>query len=68
MTKAGVLYICDRCGKEKFVPNGEVLCGVPADWSEHESKQLCSYCTDLYNNFYNTFFAPEVKRGVYFED
>ena len=69
MTKNGVLYVCDRCGEQKFVANGEVVTAsrVPAGWGKTETKYLCPTCAELYNNFLNTFFAPEVKRPINLE-
>lgn len=70
MVKHGKLFTCERCGKGKFVEDGDFLSGenAPTDWGKHEGKHLCPTCTDLYNKIMNNFFAPEVKRPINLED
>ena len=66
MVKNGVLFTCDRCGKEQFI---EKSAWCPPGWiSPNSNCDLCQDCADLYNKMMNNFFAPEVKRPISIED
>ena len=60
MVKYGALFVCDRCGKEKFV---ERKTHLVSEEDEFEGK-LCPDCQELYHKMLNNFFAPEVKRSI----
>lgn len=75
MVKYGKLFICDRCGRERFVPKNlykdeydHPEFEEPVDWMVGNNKNLCPTCTELYNKMLNNFFAPEVKRPINLED
>lgn len=62
MVKYGKQFVCNRCGKEKFV---QYETEMPAGWIRLSyNNELCPICADLYNNMLNNFFAPEVKREI----
>ena len=64
MVKYGAMFICDRCGKTKFVQTTGAVTSEDAGWGYHDGNNLCPDCTELYNKMMNTFFAPEVKRPL----
>ena len=68
MVKYGALYVCDRCGKEKFSEQDMRKLKYDTEYEEHDGKWLCPTCTELYNKMMNNFFAPEVKRTINLED
>ena len=75
MVKYGTMFVCHRCGAEKFVPDvravdtGNWTRGPrPGGWANHNNMDMCPTCTDMYNKMMNNFFAPEVKRPINLED
>lgn len=54
----GTMFICDSCGKERFVKQGESADG----WTFRDLKILCHYCSAAYE-IRRTRESKEVKEN-----
>ena len=70
MVKYGALFTCERCGKEKFVEGYDMVewAKTPDTWGEVNGKHTCPMCSEILNQMLNSFFAPEVKRSICFDE